>query len=316
MLIHFFDANVGLCVGFPNGGNWEIYRTTNGGELWSQVQHAAIPPPLPGEITFYLKSAFGNSFWFSSSDVGLTTWGLYRTTDRGLTWTRRNPGGVVTFGSFRDSVNGIAGRFIPSLHLLRTSDGGDTWIQDNTAPPAFQGFLTYVPGTRQAYVLSGFQTQGGGELGSAYTKNAAANWFIVDRTRLYGLASFASPYAGWSGGDSGVVYKWTGNSLEDPTSVRETKTIAEGFRLEQNYPNPFNPSTRIRFSIPVGTGHAPSILRIYDLLGREVATLVNDNLPPGSYEVTFDATGLASGVYLYRLQAGEFTQTKRLLLLR
>ena len=319
-MIHFFDANVGLCVGFPNGGNWEIYRTTNGGELWSQVPHAAIPPPLPGEITFYLKSAFGKSFWFSSSDVGLTTWGLYRTTDRGLTWTRRNPGGVVTFGSFRDSVNGIAERFVPSLHLLRTSDGGDTWIQDSTAPPAFQGFLTYVPGTRQAYVLSGFLTSGGGELGSAYSKDAAANWFIVDRTRQYGLASFASPYAGWSAGDSGVVYKWTGRLLEDSisTSVREITTIAEGFRLEQNYPNPFNPSTRIQFSIAPGNGRSGErvTLKVYNVLGREVQTLVNENLHAGSYEITFDASGLASGVYFYRLQVGEFTQTKRLLLLR
>ncbi len=86
--------------------------------------------------------------------------------------------------------------------------------------------------------------------------------------------------------------------------------------LYQNYPNPFNPSTKIRFSIPVGTGHVPSILKVYDVLGREVATLVNENLQPGSYEVTFDGTGLASGVYLYRLRAGKFMQTKRMLLLR
>ena len=83
------------------------------------------------------------------------------------------------------------------------------------------------------------------------------------------------------------------------------------------------PVTKITFSIAVGTGHpdqsgqvAPSVLRVYDVLGREVATLVNESLQSGSYEVTFDATGLASGVYLYRLQGGEFTQTKQMLLLR
>jgi hypothetical protein len=99
-------------------------------------------------------------------------------------------------------------------------------------------------------------------------------------------------------------------------SVSQREELPTTFALGQNYPNPFNPSTKIKFSIPVGTGHAPSLLRVYDALGREVATLVNENLPPGRYEVTFDAEGLASGVYLYRLQAGEFTQTKRMVVMR
>jgi hypothetical protein len=98
----------------------------------------------------------------------------------------------------------------------------------------------------------------------------------------------------------------------------------------QNYPNPFNPTTTIKFSVESAKGRmgdpARVTLKVYDVLGREVATLVNDNLQPGSYEVTFsaeggsasggDAAGLASGVYLYRLQAGEFTQTKRMMLMR
>jgi len=83
--------------------------------------------------------------------------------------------------------------------------------------------------------------------------------------------------------------------------------------LEQNYPNPFNPSTRISFSVR-GSGFVS--LKVYDVLGREVRTLVNEDLQPGSYEVTFNADGLASGVYLYRLRAGNFTQTKRMVLLR
>jgi uncharacterized protein YkwD len=103
-------------------------------------------------------------------------------------------------------------------------------------------------------------------------------------------------------------------TVSSPTSVKEIAPIE--FALEQNYPNPFNPSTKIKFSIPVGTGHAPSVLKVFDVLGREVATLVNENLSAGSYETTFDATGLTSGVYFYRLKAGELTQTKRLLLLR
>ena len=90
------------------------------------------------------------------------------------------------------------------------------------------------------------------------------------------------------------------------------------FKLEQNYPNPFNPTTIIKYSIPfLETGHAPSVqLRVYDLLGREVATLVKKEQQPGNYEVEFNASNLSSGVYFYKLQAGNFIQTKKMLLLK
>ncbi|MBI5473370.1 MAG: T9SS type A sorting domain-containing protein [Ignavibacteriae bacterium] len=100
--------------------------------------------------------------------------------------------------------------------------------------------------------------------------------------------------------------------------------IAERFELEQNYPNPYNPTTNIRFtiqSLPAevhGTqaGSHFTILKVFDLLGREVATLVNEVKQPGTYTVQWNAKGSASGVYLYRLQAGDFLLTKKMLLLR
>jgi len=89
--------------------------------------------------------------------------------------------------------------------------------------------------------------------------------------------------------------------------------LPTSYALEQNYPNPFNPSTRIGFKVQVS---GFTSLRIFDLLGREVATLVNEELMPGSYEATWDAARLPSGVYFYRLQAGEFVETKKLVLMR
>jgi hypothetical protein len=85
------------------------------------------------------------------------------------------------------------------------------------------------------------------------------------------------------------------------------------FMLAQNYPNPFNPSTTIKFELPKS-----SVVRlsVYDLLGREVSVLVNDRRNAGVHEVTFDGSALASGMYLYRLQAEDFVQTRKLLLLR
>ncbi len=92
----------------------------------------------------------------------------------------------------------------------------------------------------------------------------------------------------------------------------EINAIAE-FALEQNYPNPFNPSTSIRYQV---SGITQVVLKVYDLLGREITTLVNELKPAGFYEVTFDASALSSGIYMYKLQAGSFSQTKKLILMR
>ncbi len=91
------------------------------------------------------------------------------------------------------------------------------------------------------------------------------------------------------------------------------------YKLEQNYPNPFNPTTIIKYSIlaNVETRYASSVLlKVYDILGREVATLVNETQQRGNYEVTFNGSGLASGIYFYRLQAGNFVDTKKLILMK
>ncbi len=99
-----------------------------------------------------------------------------------------------------------------------------------------------------------------------------------------------------------------------PLSVRNLNDVVpKDFALSQNYPNPFNPTTEIRYQ----TSEVSHVsLKVYDILGREVKTLVNENLKPGSYGTPFDAAGLPSGVYFYRLQADKFSETKKLILLR
>jgi hypothetical protein len=133
---------------------------------------------------------------------------------------------------------------------------------------------------------------------------------------------FGGALAGWSSGTEKVyVYD---PSLDPLVSVgeedEESAVMPSEFELYQNYPNPFNPVTKINFDIPnVETGHAPSLrvrLRIFDILGNLVRTLTDESLPPGRYKVEFDAGGLSSGVYFYRLNAGDFTETKKMILLR
>jgi len=88
--------------------------------------------------------------------------------------------------------------------------------------------------------------------------------------------------------------------------------IPSEYALEQNYPNPFNPSTTIKFHIPELNFVT---LKVYDVLGNEIATLVNEKKSIGSFEIKFDATGLPSGIYFYRLRAGSFVETKKMILL-
>ncbi len=90
-------------------------------------------------------------------------------------------------------------------------------------------------------------------------------------------------------------------------------SLPQAFSLEQNYPNPFNPSTSIQYAI---SSRQLVTLKIFDLLGKEIATLVNENKPAGNYEVSFDARNLSSGTYFYKLQAGSFVETKKMILLR
>ncbi len=103
------------------------------------------------------------------------------------------------------------------------------------------------------------------------------------------------------------TYTWT------LTTGVEDEIVVNNFKLEQNYPNPFNPSTNIKYTL---SEQSPVSLKVYDVLGNEVATLVNTTQDVGAYDINFDAANLASGLYIYTLQAGNFTSTKKMMLLK
>ncbi|QQS36602.1 MAG: T9SS type A sorting domain-containing protein [Ignavibacteriales bacterium] len=106
---------------------------------------------------------------------------------------------------------------------------------------------------------------------------------------------------------------WSVYSQITVTGIDDKETIPSSFRMEQNYPNPFNPSTKIRFSVPEKSSVS---LKVYDVLGNEVAELVNEDKEAGWYDISFDASGFASGVYIYRVIAGNFISTKKMLMIK
>jgi len=95
--------------------------------------------------------------------------------------------------------------------------------------------------------------------------------------------------------------------------LEDKKFIPKEFSLQQNYPNPFNPETVISYQLPANSSVS---LKVHDVLGREVSTLVNEIQSAGSYKVNFNASNLSSGIYFYKFQAGEFTQTKKMILVK
>ena len=120
------------------------------------------------------------------------------------------------------------------------------------------------------------------------------------------------------GAYGGPDSKELGEFIISSVNEQNFEPLPQGFLLLQNFPNPFNPSTKIKFTIPsVGTRDRVSVqLLVYDVLGNEIATLVNEEKPTGTFKVEFNGTGLPSGIYLYQLKAGSFVQTRKMVYLK
>ena len=212
--------------------------------------------------------------------------------------------------------------------LFKFSPGGILeWTK--TAPPRWLGLAHLaLDGEGCAYLSTTRASSSFGEpdfFTVKYSPSGVQNWSL----QYSGPGRTAeTPYAtmldGFQNIYVGGITEREGHST-DITLVKYTQLevsvnedqheLPLSYSLTQNYPNPFNPSTTIRFSIPVGSSSHTS-LRVYDILSREVTTLVNEDKKPGNYSVTFDGSNLASGVYFYRLEAGHFVDTKKLMLIK
>ncbi|MCH7772904.1 MAG: T9SS type A sorting domain-containing protein [Bacteroidetes bacterium] len=121
---------------------------------------------------------------------------------------------------------------------------------------------------------------------------------------------FVNDDVGFACGRVGLMLKTTSGGVTD---VADENNLPFDFSLVQNYPNPFNPSTSIQYAV---SSRQFVSLKVYDVLGNEVATLVNEEKPAGSYKVEFDGTDLTSGIYFYRIEAGSFIETKKMILIK
>ena len=334
-------------TGFVGTLTPRIYKTTDAGQNWYITNISGVLDTIR-----VIKK-----FFFLTNDIGwaISTAHIMKTTDGGENWfVQLNAPGAGHFSSiyFVDSLYGWAS--ISNRRPFKTTDGGENWIEQ-TNLNLYQTNDVYFKDTLNGWLLSGnklYRTIDGGNIWfqdtqiSAYTsrfKTISKTHFIITQNIYESVdtgntwinitsdvgTSFLNLYAPFNYfaipiGTIGLVM----NFDESITNVspRDENINPDQLYLHQNFPNPFNPSTKIKFTIPsVTLRQAQSdihvTIKVYDVLGNEVATLVNEEKPAGEYEVIFDShsgnvRNLPSGVYFYQLKAGGYLETKKMVLMK
>lgn len=304
-------------VGVAGGRSQTIVRSTNAGALWSEVQ----------------SGFFGGGFWDASmltQQIGYVCGEnsifqplLGATTDGGVSWEFTpfyldNNEGRAYAVEFTDLQTGhvAAGVWDGRGAMVRTTNGGVNWATQFVPAPLYSldfpasatGFAGYAVGASGRII----KTSDGGSTWQQQTSGTSGTLRAV---------CFLDINNGYVAGEGGIILKTTTGG-EPPSGVIE-EPVPGSFMLLQNHPNPFNPATKILFSLPstggrVGEGSRTS-LRVFDLLGREVATLVDGIIEPGTHAIVFDSRvhgNLPSGTYFARLSAAGVTRTIRMSLLK
>ncbi len=303
-----------------------LYRSTNNGDSWQRSDNGLAKQTVSGmtydsDGNVYVSIDNNGDTWFKIGDV---------------------PGGKIEFNSISDLFLASWGGGFWKL------PAGDTvWVDLTTLVNANWIWSMLIGSNDYIYVGTKRSTDNGmtwGEIPQpgpypCYAENSAGHIFMG--TRSYGTGIWRSTDFGeswesintglptleiWSLGIDSEDYLYAGTdgysmcktTTPTVTSVDDDRYTPTSFSLEQNYPNPFNPSTKISWQSPVGSHQT---LKVYDVLGNEVATLVNEYKPAGRYEIEFNVAqesipAIASGVYFYQLRAGEFLSVKKMLLIK
>ncbi|MFN0156516.1 MAG: T9SS type A sorting domain-containing protein [Bacteroidota bacterium] len=309
-------ATVYFGVGYGFGGASTILRTTDAGTTWSYR-------PTPDEIGIYGLSIDPTN---TGRLIAAYSHGFYRSADTGATWTEMNlgyPVRSVTYCAVHPLTGAIYVTCLPYQSnpggVFKSTNDGLTWQELNVGIAPDNRDIRWIkidPAKPDEMYVGASNSDFGGMV--RYSSNSGLSWstlieglpaygysgaFVIDTLRRRAFTGI------WTDGDSMGIYV-----LDLDTDVAEPlqRTPTEN-RLFQNYPNPFNPTTVIAFR--VGSGEFVS-LKIYSMLGQEIATLVNEVKRPGYYTAQFDASHLPSGMYFCRLRSGDYVTSRKLLLLR
>ncbi len=247
-----------------------------------------------------------NNIFFINSNTGfICSRKIFKTTNSGLNWYQ-----VLNDPSVQLQVTGnivyAISRLFNVNYLNKSTDLGETW--SSASQGSGLNFSFHFINSETGWLSNGSVIR--------RTTNGGANWTIQPGTAISVLTMyFTDQLHGWAAGTIGSIIRTLSGGIGITPISSE---IPQKFELAQNYPNPFNPVTKIRFSIPafVETTRRVVSLKIYDVLGKEIAVLVNEHLKPGIYEINWNAENLPSGVYFYSLITNEFTQTKKMVVVK
>jgi len=272
-----------------------VCKTTNGGLNWLQT-------------TFDYDNFNSISFVNNNTGFVIGFYQSFKTTNAGTNW-------------LQIPVNGQEGYFLNpdtgyvcglGMKVQKSTNGGLNWFTQTQSNGSwrfygirfFNSYLGYAVGDFGAIAKT---TNGGNTwtYQNSHTNNRLASVFITDTNAVY------------VSGDGSTILKSTNGG--NPIGISSiSQNVTDNYLLKQNYPNPFNPQTKIKFDIPSNVkGQTSNVkLIIYDLLGREVTTLVNEELKPGTYEADWDGSNYSSGVYFYKIITEGFVETKKMVLMK
>ena len=286
--------NNAIFVGTYDG----IFRSEDNGESWEQAGFN------DGGVIRSLAINSRNEIFavvFSHEPRG-----IYRSNDFGKNWTET---GLIDIEANTIAVNSKDHLFVGTAYdggIYYSTDNGVTWQQSGLNSSDFVINSIVFNERDEIFAGSAF-----GGVHRSYDNGKSWSQLneglIEPMVKVLILTEDGFLFAGTYGNG---VFK----SSNAVTFVRQNESIANEFLvLDQNYPNPFNPATKIKYSIPK---RSYIILKVYDILGNEITTLLNEEKPAGTYEVTWNVVNLPSGIYFYRLQAGSFVETKKMILLK
>lgn len=308
--LQFTDINNGWAITFNfTNGQGAFFRTTDGGSNWT---------PQNGIGVFHFIDA-NNGWAYTGSDAmgENPPYTIHKTTNGGETWIEQfsdnSPGryNAIRFSDLNNGwVVGEAGK------VLKTTNGGVNWnflagSGINSDEPCKTVFSlganhVWIPSKSSSVNQTPF-IQYSPNGGSMWSTQMTPFGSTQGSNAIFSIC-FVNPELGWLTADLGRIAKYTGT-----TDVETNSNNTVEFSLSQNYPNPFNPSTVISYQLP---NSGMVTLKVYNLLGNELAVLVNEFKSAGNYKVEFNASDYSSGIYFYKLQSGTYIETRKMILMK
>jgi hypothetical protein len=313
------------------GSTSGIYKSTNGGFNWYQSG-------LNYGNTIYALYKYNNKIFAGAASTIPPNYYeyVYYSSDNGVQWIQTSLNiAIISFTSTGNTIfaGGVA------QGIFKSTNNGLNWIYTGLNNNAFFDMATIGSNVYAAGAYNRFYFTTDLGLNWSFTSNTFNPSRLISRNNTligsgYGIYMSTNYGVNWIQKNEGMSqinttvllisgnYLYTGSDsfsvwrrpLNEVVGINnENSTIPDKFSLSQNYPNPFNPSTNIKYQI---ANNKFVSLKIFDILGKEIVTLVNDKQSAGTYEVKWDGSNYPSGVYFYRLMAGDFSETKKMVLIK